>query len=76
MELFKILKLCGITGSGGEAKMVIAEGLVTVNGEVETRKRRKIRHGDEIVIEQQILKVVCHFPESPKVDRTPSEKLK
>lgn len=48
VELFKLLKFEGLVASGGEAKMVVAEGLVTVNGEVETRKRKKIYAGDEI----------------------------
>ena len=48
VELYKILKFEGIVGSGGQAKAVIAEGLVLVNGEVETRKRRKILDGDVI----------------------------
>ena len=48
VELYKILKFEGIVDSGGRAKMVIAEGLVLVNGEVETRKRRKILSGDTI----------------------------
>ena len=48
VELYKILKFEGLVMSGGEAKQVIAEGLVLVNGETDTRKRRKIYHGDEI----------------------------
>ena len=48
IELYKILKLEGFVQSGGEAKHVIADGLVTVNGEVETRKRKKIVSGDRI----------------------------
>tara|TARA_R110001599_G_scaffold353459_1_gene592323 strand:+ start:14923 stop:15135 length:213 start_codon:yes stop_codon:yes gene_type:complete len=48
VELYKILKFEGFVGSGGQAKAVIAEGLVRVNGEVETRKRRKILSGDVI----------------------------
>lgn len=47
-ELFKILKFENLVASGGEAKSVIAEGLVSVNGEVETRKRRKMLGGDVI----------------------------
>ena len=46
VELYKLLKFEGMTSSGGQAKMFIAEGLVTVNGETETRKRRKIVSGD------------------------------
>lgn len=48
VELYKILKFEGLVASGGEAKMVVAEGHVLVNGEVETRKRRKIVSGDII----------------------------
>ena len=48
VELYKILKFEGMVGSGGEAKMVIADGMVLVNGEVETRKRKKIVAGDRI----------------------------
>jgi ribosome-associated protein len=48
VELFKILKFEGIAASGGEAKSLIAEGQVSVNGEVETRKRKKIVSGDII----------------------------
>jgi len=48
VELYKILKFEGLVASGGEAKTVIANGKVLVNGEVETRKRRKIINGDLI----------------------------
>lgn len=51
VELYKILKFEGIASSGAEAKMFIEQGLVTVNGETETRKRRKIVAGDEIMFE-------------------------
>jgi len=46
VELYKILKFEGVVASGGEAKTVIENGLVLVNGEVETRKRKKIVSGD------------------------------
>jgi ribosome-associated protein len=48
IELYKLLKLANIAASGGEAKMFIGEGLVKVNGVVETRKRKKIVGGDII----------------------------
>ncbi|HGY11243.1 MAG: RNA-binding S4 domain-containing protein [Deltaproteobacteria bacterium] len=48
IELYKILKFENMVNSGGEAKYVISEGQVTVNGEVETRKRKKIFSGDII----------------------------
>lgn len=58
VELYKILKFEGVASSGGEAKQVIDEGLVRVNGEVETRKRKKIFAGDTIELGQDKLKVV------------------
>ena len=48
VELFKILKFEGLATSGGEAKAVIGEGQVRVNGAVELQKRKKIRSGDVI----------------------------
>ena len=48
VELYKILKFEGLVGSGGEAKSVIAEGLVKLNSEVETRKRKKVVSGDTL----------------------------
>jgi len=48
IELYMILKLENLAASGGEAKYRISQGLVTVNGEVEIRKRKKIFSGDVI----------------------------
>ncbi|MBV1960368.1 MAG: RNA-binding S4 domain-containing protein [Immundisolibacteraceae bacterium] len=48
IELYKLLKMEGLVASGGEAKLVISEGEVRVNGEVETRKRKKIVAGDKV----------------------------
>ncbi|GAA0434772.1 hypothetical protein Acor_32670 [Acrocarpospora corrugata] len=45
IALCDLLKYCAITESGGEAKHFIAEGHVLVDGEVELRKRRKVRDG-------------------------------
>lgn len=57
IELYKILKFEGMVASGGEAKMVISEGMVLVNGKVETRKRKKIVAGDTIEFGQEILRM-------------------
>ena len=57
VELYKILKFEAMVASGGEAKMVIAEGLVEVNGEVETRKRKKIVSGDVIEFGDEKIRV-------------------
>ena len=48
VELYKILKFESMVTSGGEAKMVITQGMVMVNGEIETQKRKKIVSGDII----------------------------
>jgi ribosome-associated protein len=57
VELYKILKFEGMVGSGGEAKFVIAEGHVLVNGEIETRKRKKIVSGDIIEFGQDKIRI-------------------
>ena len=46
ITLGQLLKLVNAVDGGGEAKMVISEGLVLVNGEVETRRGKKIYPGD------------------------------
>lgn len=48
VELFKILKFEGMASSGGEAKMLIDDGQVKVNGAAETRKRKQIVADDVI----------------------------
>jgi len=58
VELYKILKFEGISESGGAAKQAIADGLVSVNGEVETRKRKKISPGDQIEVSGHSIEVV------------------
>lgn len=57
VELYKLLKFQGLCSSGGEAKAVIADGLVTLNGEVELQKRKKVVSGDSVVfngVEMQV----------------------
>lgn len=56
-ELYKILKFEGLASSGGEAKQIIANGLVTVNGDVELQKRKKIVAGDIIKFADNILEI-------------------
>lgn len=57
VELYKILKFEGMVGSGGEAKFVIAEGHVLVNGGIEIQKRKKIISGDIIEFGQDIIRI-------------------
>jgi len=51
IELNHLLKTMGLCDSGGQAKVIIAEGLVKVDGEVELRKRCKIRNGQVVEFE-------------------------
>ncbi|MCE1198907.1 MAG: RNA-binding S4 domain-containing protein [Marinilabiliales bacterium] len=50
IELIKLLKLLRIAASGGEAKMMVEAGEVTLNGQPESRKRAKLRAGDVVRI--------------------------
>ncbi len=50
IKLGQALKLAGAVSSGIEAKVLIADGEVTVNGETETRRGRKLRDGDTVSV--------------------------
>ena len=58
VELYKLLKFESIASSGGEAKYLITEGQVKVNGEIETRKRKKLVAGDVVEFQQEKMKLV------------------
>ena len=64
VELYKVLKFENIASSGGEAKYLIADGLVWVNGRIETRKRKKIVPGDVIEIDGICLEIQMETGES------------
>ena len=53
ITLDQFLKRAGFVGSGGQAKLAIQDGYVTVNGVVETRRGRKLSPGDIIVVDKQ-----------------------
>jgi len=55
IELNKLLKLMAVAQSGGEAKMMIRDGIVNVNKEVESRLRRKLVIGDQVNINEEVL---------------------
>lgn len=59
VELYKVFKIANLVNGGGEAKHIIAEGYVAVNGEIETRKRRKMYDGDLIEFNQEYYVVIC-----------------
>ncbi|MDO9365428.1 MAG: RNA-binding S4 domain-containing protein [Methylotenera sp.] len=58
IALCDLLKTEGIADSGGQGKAFVAEGLVTVDGEVELRKTAKIRSGQVVECLGQTIKVV------------------
>lgn len=58
IELNKLLKATQLCESGSMANHFIVEGMVIHNGEVDTRKRAKIRRGDEVEFEGTVIKVI------------------
>lgn len=59
IKLGQALKLAGLVGSGVEAKILIQDGLVTVNGEVEERRGRKLVPDDVFSLDGNDVKVVA-----------------
>ena len=57
IELNKLLKIMRLVGSGGEANMVITDEEVTVNDEIETQKRKKLRIGDVVKFDGKSIKI-------------------
>ncbi len=55
IELFKLLKFAGLVNDGSEAKMLIENGEVLYNNEVETRKRKKVYSGDVVILGNNLL---------------------
>jgi ribosome-associated protein len=55
--LGQALKAASIAGTGGEAKVLIQAGEVSVNGEVETRRGRRLRAGDVVEVGDERLEV-------------------
>ena len=50
IDLLQFLKATGMAVTGGEAKMLVDDGLIQVNGDDESRRRRKLRPGDRVDI--------------------------
>jgi ribosome-associated protein len=57
IRLGQLLKLAGIADSGADAKRLLAEGAVTVNGEHEQRRGRQLRAGDVVVVGEQAVRI-------------------
>jgi ribosome-associated protein len=62
IELDKLLKRENLAASGGEAGYLIGQGLVQVNGLVETRKRKKLRVGDVVLCNGVALRIAAEAP--------------
>lgn len=58
IPLIQLLKAVNLVQTGGQAQAVVVEGLVEVNGEVEYRKRYKVRKGDVIVFDGNQIEVL------------------
>lgn len=56
IRLDQFLQLCGVP-TGGQAKMLIQSGEVLLNGEVETRRRKKLVVGDEVTLDGEVYDV-------------------
>ena len=59
IRLGQFLKLANLVESGGEAKPLVADGAVSVNGEVETRRGRQLSPGDVVSVGGQAARVVA-----------------
>jgi len=59
IRLGQALKLSGLADTGGEARALVEEGAVTVNGEVETRRGRQLRHGDVVALGDDALRIAA-----------------
>ncbi|KGJ86679.1 RNA-binding S4 domain-containing protein [Colwellia psychrerythraea] len=60
VELCKLLKIADLVGGGGEAKIVISEGYVLLNGEVEYQKRKKVYHEDVIEFNGEVVQLIIN----------------
>jgi ribosome-associated protein len=60
IELCNLLKLAGIANSGGQGKLMVSDGIVEVDGEIETRRTAKIRAGQTVECLGQTIKVVAN----------------
>jgi ribosome-associated protein len=66
IKLDQFLKLAGLVETGGEAKQLIQTGQVMVNGAIETRRGRKLYHGDIVVVDEEEMVVQVEPDESPE----------
>ena len=58
IKLGQALKLAGLVGSGVEAKVIIQDGIVSVNDQIDTRRGRKLYPGDVVSFENNEIRVL------------------
>ncbi len=58
IELIKLIKFMGLSETGGQAKLLVENGMVKVDGEIESRKRRKVRKGMTVMVGDETIKVI------------------
>ena len=68
MKLDQFLKLVGVVQTGGEAKLIIRSGKITVNGIVENRRGRKLFYGDQIIFANETYIVPNSDPQGRKLE--------
>jgi ribosome-associated protein len=57
IKLDQFLKFLGVASTGGEAKLMIQDGIVKVNGAIETRRSRKLVAGDSVMVQGKTYRV-------------------
>lgn len=65
IRLGQLLKLAGAVDSGADVRPLLADGLVTVNGEVETRRGRQLRDGDVVELDAISVRVSAAGSSAP-----------
>ena len=84
IPLCKLLKIANLVSGGGEAKIVISEGYVLLNNEVEYQKRKKVYENDIVEFNGEIIKVIINANSKPaamiktetkKLPKTPKNNL-
>ncbi|MEO6988134.1 MAG: RNA-binding S4 domain-containing protein [Aquihabitans sp.] len=58
IRLGQLLKLASLVEAGSDARIVLDEERVTVNGEIETRRGRQVRPGDVVALDGQVIRVI------------------
>jgi len=77
IELCKLLKIANLVSGGGEAKILISEGYVILNNEVELQKRKKVYAGDIVEFNGEVIQVICDNAEIPlKTEKSKKGKVK